>query len=150
MSSVGETGLRRVDLPKNHLAKGITAKADKQIGGPDGTHPNEPLRPLPDRLPLADQRMQKRDQKGTHMQPGGRTLIQAQENNQHVTNGTRGCMLQRVQRVVFDVPIGWQAHRENAWSRGGRGGILVCHHVRDGRDARPRLVSPTWPHVRRT
>jgi len=92
MSSAGVTGLRRVDLRKDHLRKGITAKAVKKIGGPAGTHPHLPVRPRPDRLPLADQRVRERGQQGTHVHPVDRPLVQAQEGNQHVTEGRRGCM----------------------------------------------------------
>jgi len=43
MTTAGVTGLRSVDLPKDHLTKDFTAKAVKKIGGPVGTH--APLAP---------------------------------------------------------------------------------------------------------
>jgi len=106
MSSARVTGLRSVDLSKDRLTKGMTAKAVKKSGGPAGTHPHLPLRPPPDRLPLANQLVQERGQQGTHVHPVDRPLVQAQEGNQHVTEFRRGCMSQRVQRVVPDFRMG--------------------------------------------
>jgi len=131
MSSARVPGLRPVHLPKDHFAKGIPAKAVKTISGPVGTHPNLPLCPLPDRLSLADQCVQERSQQGTLMQPVDRTLVRAQEGNYHVTKGRRGCMPQRVERVVLDVPMGWQAHRGPAEDGGGTSLAITCET--DGR-----------------
>lgn len=143
MASAGVPGFLRVHLPEDQLAKVIPAKAVKKIGGPMSSHPYLLLRPRPDRLLLSDQRVQECSELRTHVQPINRPLVQSQERNQNVTGVRKGCAPQRVQRVILDVPMGCKAHNDDARSGGGREAAIVGHHVREGRNSRPRLVSPT-------